>query len=130
MYMKNIIKVFLTSFFIASLISCSNNEESTVVNKSKVDLAKKNVAIQNFRKALIKMSDNRNVLISKTGFDNPVMEKESQDIIYLSAKELLLANGMNENEIFTKCNNNPKAVIGLAYTILAQNNQSTNISNQ
>ncbi|HOD09158.1 MAG TPA: hypothetical protein PKH91_00290 [Flavobacterium sp.] len=128
--MKNIIKVFLTSFFIASLISCSNNEESTVVNKSKVDLAKKNVAIQNFRKALIKMSDNRNVLISKTGFDNPVMEKESQDIIYLSAKELLLANGMNENEIFTKCNNNPKAVIGLAYTILAQNNQSTNISNQ
>lgn len=130
MYMKNIIKVFLTSFFIASLISCSNNEESTVVNKSKVDLSKKNVAIQNFRKALIKMSDNRNVLISKTGFDNPVMEKESQDIIYLSAKELLLANGMNENEIFTKCNNNPKAVIGLAYTILAQNNQSTNISNQ
>jgi len=128
--MKNIIKVFLTSFFIASLISCSNNEESTVVNKSKVDLAKKNVAIQNFRKALIKMSDNRNVLISNTGFDNPVMEKESQDIIYLSAKELLLANGMNENEIFTKCNNNPKAVIGLAYTILAQNNQSTNISNQ
>lgn len=128
--MKNIIKVFLTSFFIASLISCSNNEESTVVNKSKVDLSKKNVAIQNFRKALIKMSDNRNVLISKTGFDNPVMEKESQDIIYLSAKELLLANGMNENEIFTKCNNNPKAVIGLAYTILAQNNQSTNISNQ
>ena len=128
--MKNIIKVFLTSFFIASLISCSNNEESTVVNKSKVYLAKKNVAIQNFRKALIKMSDNRNVLISKTGFDNPVMEKESQDIIYLSAKELLLANGMNENEIFTKCNNNPKAVIGLAYTILAQNNQSTNISNQ
>ena len=128
--MKNIIKVFLTSFFIARLISCSNNEESTVVNKSKVDLAKKNVAIQNFRKALIKMSDNRNVLISKTGFDNPVMEKESQDIIYLSAKELLLANGMNENEIFTKCNNNPKAVIGLAYTILAQNNQSTNISNQ
>jgi ssDNA-binding Zn-finger/Zn-ribbon topoisomerase 1 len=128
--MKNTIKVFLASFFIASFISCSENEESSNANKSKVDLAKKNVAIQNFRKALIKMADNRKDLVSKTGFDNTIIESESQDIIYLSAKELLLANGMDENQIAAKCNNNPKAVIGLAYTILAENNQPTNSLNQ
>ncbi len=130
MNMKNTIKFFLVSFLIASFISCSENEDSAIANKSKIDLARKNIAIQNFRKALIKMADNRKELFSKTGLDNPKIENESQDIIYLSAKELLLASGMDENQIATKCNNNPKAVIGLAYTILAENNQSTKTLNQ
>ena len=122
--MKNKLKLFMVSIFFISFMSCSNNDETLESSNSnlKIDLVKKKDALQNFKKALVLMANTRHETVVKKSIDKFVMEGENQDIVYNSAKELLLSNGMNEQEIVAKTGNNTKAIIGMAYIILAENN--------
>ena len=118
------INYLLGAIVSATIISCGTDEAVVHYPVSMPDSAK-TIEMTNFRNSIIEMMKFNHSVNQPNTLNNKKLEESTQEILIADAKKLLLANGININELQLSSKNDNSKIISIALKLYAEKTKAT-----
>ncbi len=113
------INYLLGAIVCTTIISCVT-DEATVQYPVSMPESAKTVEMTNFRNSIIEMMKLKHSVNHANTLNNKKLEESTQEILITDAKKLLIANGINLNELQQSSKNDNSKIISIALDLYAE----------